>query len=316
MLKRAIGSVLNQTHTDLIVKVINDDPNDEEVAHIINDFSDPRARLFEPLQKRGATKNFNLAFQEREVPFIALLEDDNWWEPTFLESQLAILEQYPDAPIVVGNERIWKELPNGQWEDTEQTIWPFSDVRTHEITLESLCGSAKLCNSSILVRTSSAGEMQTPDFIPVDVTEHYRERLMPKAFPLNGKPLTNFAETITTARGRGRWWGLHQIALIASVFVALPTKAGRAALAASLWRDVASPTSPRATTLVGVGVSFLEARSLVSCAPLAALTRAAISWTRHPERLTDILRARTEMAREIDFLANTPLVKALAESYR
>lgn len=315
MLKRSIGSVLQQTHKEIVLKVVNDDPADQEVARIVDEFGDPRAQLFTPLEKRGATKNFNLAFNERDAPFSALLEDDNWWEPTFLESQLAVLSRYPEAPIVVGNERIWKELPNDQWEDTGRTIWSFGDVRAHEVTLESLCGGAKLCNSSMLMRTARAAGLETPDFIPVDVTEHYRERLMPKTFPLNGKPLTNYAETIATARGKGRLWSLHQIALIGSIFIALPTKSGRAALARSLWRQVASPTSPRATTLVATGLAFVEAHALVFSAPSGALARSAISWARHPSRIADILKARKEMAREVDFLANTLLVKELAKNY-
>jgi hypothetical protein len=315
MLKRSIDSVLRQTHKNIVLNVVNDDPDDQDVGWIVDSFSDTRAKLFLPMEKRGATANFNLVFKECEAPFSALLEDDNWWEPTFLESQLAVLEQFPNAPIVVGNEHIWKELPNNQWESTGRTIWSFDDVRMHEVTLESLCGGAKLCNSSMLVRTAQAAKLQTPDFIPVDVTEHYRERLMPTMFPLNGAPLTNFAETITTARGTGRLWGLQQVALIASIFVALPTMVGRTALARSLWREVDSPMSPRATTLVGAGLAFTEARALVSSAPPVALARSAVGFARRPGRIVDITKARQEMAREVEFLASTPLVKELVRNY-
>lgn len=295
MLKRSIASVLAQTHRDLALYVVNDDPGDQEVARIVASFCDPRARMFEPVEKRGPTRNFNLVFQERDVPFSALLEDDNWWEPTFLESQIRVLEHFRDAPVVVGNERIWKELPGGSWQDTGRTIWPFGDVRLHEVTLESLCGGAKLCNSSMLVRTQGADQLLTPDFIPVDVTEHYRERLMPRTFPLNGEPLVNYAETNTTARSKGRMWELQQIALIGSVFIALPGAASRRALARSLWRTVGSSTSPRATTLVGVGIAVREARALVTIAPVAALARSALGYVRHPFRLGSIKCARYEL---------------------
>ena len=217
--------------------------------------------------------------------------------------------------MVVGNERIWKEHPGGVWQDTARTIWPFKEVRLHEITLESLCGSAKLCNSSMLVRTTGADRLMTPNFIPVDVTEHYRERLMPRMFPLNGEPLTNYAETIATARGNGRQWGLHQAALIGSVFAALPNAASRTALARSLWRSVNSPVSPRAATLVSVGLALEEARALVFTAPAAALTRSALSFVRHPARLAAIRKTRGNITRELHFLANTALVRELANTY-
>jgi glycosyltransferase involved in cell wall biosynthesis len=315
MLKRAIKSVLAQTHAQLRLKVVNDDPTDQAVAQIVDAFRDPRATLFHPVQKRGATRSFNLVFQERDASFSALLEDDNWWEPTFLESQLRVLEDHPDSPIVVGNERIWKELPQDQWQDTGTTIWPFHDVRMHEMTLESLCGGSKLCNSSMLVRTSMAAQLLTPDFIPVDVTEHYRERLMPMRFPLNGEALTNYAETLSTARGGGDTWGRHQTALIGSVFIALGDQAKRKALARSLWRAAMSPLSPRATTLVFVGLAISEARALLGAAPPAALARAVLHYARHPNRMREVRRLRGEMARELNFLSAAPVVRELVEQF-
>jgi glycosyltransferase involved in cell wall biosynthesis len=315
MLKRAIKSVLAQTHSQLCLRVVNDDPADEAVGEIVDSFHNPRVTLFHPVEKRGATRNFNLVFQERDAPFSALLEDDNWWEPTFLESQLRVLESHSDSPIVVGNERIWEELPQNQWQDTGRTIWPFQDVRTHEVTLESLCGGSTLCNSSMLVRTSMAAHLLTPDFIPADVTEHYRERLMPMRFPLNGEALTNYAKTLSSARRSDETWGRHQTALIGSIFIALGGRAKREALARSLWRGAVSPLSPRATTLVSVGLALSEARPLLGAAPTAALARAALHYARNPNRMREVRRLRGEMGRELDFLSAAPVVRDLVEKF-
>lgn len=312
MLRRAISSVLAQTFRDLKLLVVNDDPSDDVVADIVKSFADDRAAIFRPVQKRGATRNFNLVFEERDSPYSALLEDDNWWDSTFLERQMALLEAHPEMPIVVGNERIWKELPGGAWMDTCETIWPFRDIRFHEASLEWLCGHAVLCNSSMLVRTSMAGPLVTPISIPVDVTEHFRERLMPRRLLLNGELLVNYAETIETARGKGALWGQFQTALIASVFLALPDERVRRRLAESLWRGVPSATSPRATSLVSTGISIAEARSLVSRAPIMALVRTVVSYVRRPSRLLTIMRTRRAMMEHIEFLATTPLVRELA----
>ena len=174
MLRRAIASVAAQTHAKMVVKVVNDDPADEMVAEIVHEFGDNRISLFSPIEKCGPTRNFNLVFEERDADYVSLLEDDNWWEPSFLEEQLRVLKKHPDAPLVVGNQRIWQELPDGSWLDTSQTIWPVSSLQVHNLSVEEICGSARICNSSMLIRVERAHELLVPDTIPVDVTEHFR----------------------------------------------------------------------------------------------------------------------------------------------
>lgn len=316
MLRRAITSVLNQTHTDIALYVVNDDPDDLEVDRIVDEFADPRARMFLPAKKRGATSNFNLVFKEREAPYSALLEDDNWWEPAFVESQLSVLEAHPDAPLVIGNERIWKELPGDEWADTGQTIWPTFDVQLYTPGLADLCGSAKLCNSSMLVRTRQSSDLLTPETIPVDVTEHFRERLLPSRILLNGRPLANYSDTLKSARGRGALWGQYQVALIGSSFMALAAASKRRSLANELWRTVKSPFSPRATALVHTGLAIREARALLTAAPVLALTRSMLGFVRHPNKLHAVLTARSKIRSQIDFLASAPLTRELAEAYR
>src|SRR5207244_3257556 len=91
LLRRALGSLLTQTFQDWVARVVNDDPSDERVHSSISDLDDPRISLFEPARRRGGAANFNLAFQERACEFGSILEDDNWWEPGFLESMVAAL---------------------------------------------------------------------------------------------------------------------------------------------------------------------------------------------------------------------------------
>ncbi|MBB5751875.1 glycosyltransferase family 2 protein [Prosthecomicrobium pneumaticum] len=311
MLRRAIASVLAQTHTMLLVKVVNDDPADGEVGDIIESFADPRLSLFLPLTKRGPVSSFNLVFREAEARYAALLEDDNWWEPTFLAAQIAVLKHFPDAPLVVGNERIWRELPGGRWHDTETTIWPFYDVRLHSFTLTEICGSAKICNSSMLVRVERRSSLLTPETIPVDVTEHFRERLLPRSVPLNGAPLVNYAETLSSARDVGDRWGMYQALLIGSVFAALRSKTSRRRLAGALWNGV-SPISPRAVALVEAGLANREAHALLWRAPVVGLMRACLSFGRRPTRWLRLLQSRRRLAQHFQFLAEAPLTRNLA----
>ena len=115
--------------------------------------------MFAPVEKRGPTRNFNLVFEERDAEYVSLLEDDNWWEPSFLEEQLRALKGIPMLRLVVGNERIWRELQEGSWLDTGRTIWPFTDLRVQTLCVEECAGSARICNSSMLARVSRAAEL-------------------------------------------------------------------------------------------------------------------------------------------------------------
>lgn len=313
MLRRAIASVLAQTYRNIIVKIINDDPADCQVETIGREFNDPRVSLLEPVAKRGATRNFNLAFKEAAADYVSILEDDNWWEPTFLDSQLRALASDPDAPLVVGNELVWQELPDGNWRNTGRTIWPFRDVRTHRYRAEEVAGSARICNSSMLIRVSRAGALLTPETIPVDVTEHFRERLLPPTILLNGEPLVNYAETIRTARSTGsESWGYWQYLLIGSLFIATGSPLARIALARKLWKHCPSATSPRAVSLVATSVAIPEAGSIFWTAPYASLARFAIWLARRPFRLVALRSVGRRHSKELAFLVNARLTQHCA----
>jgi hypothetical protein len=315
MLRRSIASVLAQTHADLKLWVVNDDPADAAVAEIVASFEDSRAELYQPVRKRGPAANFNLVYREQGADFAALLEDDNWWQPTFLESQLAALRAYPEAPIVVGNERIWRECTDGGWSDTGRTIWPFRDIVEKAPSVEDICGSATICNSSVLVRVDRDHDLLTPETIPADVTEHFRDRLLPGKVLLNGEALVNYAETLQTVRGNGSLWGQYQVLLIGSVFVAAQGTTQRARIAARLWRSAGPATSPRAVTLVMTGLKIREARSLVYGAPIMALLRAAIFLIKQPQRLGAIMGGEKARCSEMQFLADAPLTNAIIGSF-
>jgi Glycosyl transferase family 2 len=313
MLKRAVASVLEQTYKNILVKVINDDPEDVEVANIIGTFNDSRISLFFPVEKRGATRNFNLVFSDPEATYVSILEDDNWWEKTFLENMFGVIRQAPSADVVVGNELIWRETESGAWENTGTTIWSFDGTKSYVHDVIDLCGSAKLCNSSMLVRLTKDRSFKTPDDIPVDVTEHFRERLFSLPFILLGTPLVNYAETIATARTKGGpTWGIYQVLLIGSVFIALPDAFEQQRLADKLWKSCGEPTSPRAVSLVSTGVFIREARSLLIQAPLIAKLRFLINVMRRPSHLKQMISLRTLYSDQLQFLVHAPLTQLIA----
>lgn len=314
LLRRSLASVLAQTYVNFVVKIVNDDPSDRTVAQIVAQVGDNRVSIYEPVAKRGGTRNFNLVFEEQDGDFVSLLEDDNWWEPRFLEEMLETLTSHPKDYLVVGNERVWEERNNGDWRDTGRNIWPFDGIRYHRYQVEEICGSAKLCNSSMLVRVAREHELQTCDTIPVDVTEHFRERVLPPSLLLNGRALVNFAVTIKTARAtRGDQWGVYQRLLIGSVFFAARNASARKNLAERLWAACPIPTSPRAVTLVAAGLAIPKARALLWAAPLPALGRFGLWIARRPWRILSLRRTLRGHREQLAFLVQAPLTRNLAQ---
>jgi hypothetical protein len=314
LLKRALSSVLNQTYPNILVKVINDDPEDSQVSDVISQLGDPRVSLFLPVERRGATRNFNLPFEHPRAPFVAILEDDNWWEPTFLEEMMAALSSHPDVQIAVGNELVWEEMNDGSWRNTQRRIWDLEGLQLYHHTPEQLCGSAKLCNSSTLFRTNGGTSLKIPETLPVDVTEHFRERLLTPPILLLGKPLVNFAQTLQTARSRsGSLWTQYQCILIGSMFISLRDRTARSRLAQRLWQLCPSRTSPRAVSLVMTGILLPEARALVSEGSGLAVVRFLAWAAKHPWQFLASLRLRRRYRQQLDFLVNAPLTQNLAK---
>lgn len=292
--------------------VVNDDPEDKRVADLIVKFGDPRLSLYYP-KKRGAAGSFNLAFSAPNCEFSSLLEDDNWWEPGFLELMLARLDANPDVDLAVGNERIWKETPTGEWINTNRTIWPEGRDRLFSTSVDFACGSAKLCNSSMVVRRLARNPYLTPDDLPVDVTEHFRERQVSQPILLVNNVLVNYAETQHTNRQKGGIvWGAYQILLTASCFYSLHPNA-RTLLAQRLVQAESGRCTPRITSLASTALLFPEARAIWRCLNWRQCARVLLAWIRRiPSllRLNQFIRSPTGR-RHFDFLLNSPFNRAL-----
>jgi glycosyltransferase involved in cell wall biosynthesis len=263
LLVRSLRSVLAQTYPGWVAEVVNDDPEDSRVAEIIEHLGDPRITLSDPPRRRGGTGNFNYAFRTVAEPFASILEDDNWWEPDFLASMIFAMENNPKISIACGNERIWIEQPDLSWVDTGKTIWPVDRAdQLIDWNASDKCGTALLCNSSMLFRTAGSERWRTPAEIPIDVTEHFRERVVPHPFLLVSNPLVNYAQTLRTHRSKDQiTWNQYQLLLVGSVF-ALSLASNRGNLAKGLWQKARTSDPFLATTLLSTGWLVEEAREL------------------------------------------------------
>lgn len=87
-----IESVLDQTHTDWELIVIDDGSTDETVA-VVNNYQDERIRLLKCERNCGAALARNYGLREAKGKWVAFLDSDDRWLPEKLEKQIAFMEK-------------------------------------------------------------------------------------------------------------------------------------------------------------------------------------------------------------------------------
>ncbi len=94
---QTILSVLNQTHQDLEVIVINDGSTDGTLAAIAQ-ITDPRLQVFS-YPNGGVSTSRNRGIEKARGEYIAFLDADDLWTVDKLEAQLAALQNHPQAAV-------------------------------------------------------------------------------------------------------------------------------------------------------------------------------------------------------------------------
>jgi len=99
-LDRAIASLLKQSVADLEVIVVDDGSTDGTAA-VAQEWvkKDSRVRLLSKTNG-GASSARNLGMSKATGRWIGFLDSDDWFDTSFLQKLLAILERHPDAGVV------------------------------------------------------------------------------------------------------------------------------------------------------------------------------------------------------------------------
>ncbi|HEX6463960.1 MAG TPA: glycosyltransferase family A protein [Vicinamibacterales bacterium] len=110
----AIRSALAQTFTDFELIVVDDGSKDGTAA-VVKELAlrDARIKLVQQ-SNRGLAGARNSGLRASRGEFLALLDSDDLWEPTFLAEQLAILAAHAEIDIVTGNAWILGGANHGQ----------------------------------------------------------------------------------------------------------------------------------------------------------------------------------------------------------
>ena len=96
-IERAVRSVLNQTVSDFELIVVNNGSSDGG-ENIVRSIDDPRVRLVEQ-DNQGVSMARNRGINEARSEWIAFLDADDEWYPTFLETVSGLHEKYPDCAV-------------------------------------------------------------------------------------------------------------------------------------------------------------------------------------------------------------------------
>lgn len=92
----AIESVLAQTFQDWTLLVLDDQSPDGSVE-VAGSFDDPRIRVMVNDRNLGTYGSQQRGVELSEGEFVAILNSDDFWEPTKLAKQVALLDLHPEA---------------------------------------------------------------------------------------------------------------------------------------------------------------------------------------------------------------------------
>ena len=99
LLRRAVDSLLAQTLQDWTCELHNDAPDDPFPGELCRTINDRRIQYVPHQRNLGPTASFNLLFKNAAEPYLSLLEDDNWWEPDFLQEMVSTLDGLPNVDV-------------------------------------------------------------------------------------------------------------------------------------------------------------------------------------------------------------------------
>jgi glycosyltransferase involved in cell wall biosynthesis len=105
LVPRAIGSVLNQSHGNLEVLLV-DDGSSDDLGTIVSSFQDPRLRLIRHEVNRGVAAAFNTGIDAARGQYLSFLGSDDEWLNRKIEVSLAQMRKSgrPDTVAYCLNE--------------------------------------------------------------------------------------------------------------------------------------------------------------------------------------------------------------------
>jgi hypothetical protein len=157
LVRRAVESVLAQTHDDLELIVVDDGSTDRGID-ALDPVRDPRLRLITQ-SNRGPGAARNLGWRRGRGPLVAFLDADDLWKPDFLEWSVGQLNRDADLAASVSGycelhgpddvrsaEEIDQGLPAGRFDAAA------ADARTFKVVLTYMLPVTTVVRRDVLMR--------------------------------------------------------------------------------------------------------------------------------------------------------------------
>ncbi len=101
-LSKTIASLLDQTFSDFEV-IVTDNADSEDVARLVESFDDPRLRYRSNPSNIGLLHNALAGYSAARGALVAIIHDDDLWEPEFLAKLTAPLLTDPSLSVAFGD---------------------------------------------------------------------------------------------------------------------------------------------------------------------------------------------------------------------
>ena len=162
LIGRAIDSVLQQTHADLEVIVV-DDASTDNTGEVVKAIGDTRIRYIRCERNAGASAARNTGIAAAAGRFVAFLDSDDVWMPEKLTLQLAVLLACDDPEQVVCYSQVIVDTGSAR------VVMPTAGKQAGEPVGDYVFGHRGLIHTSSLVlsRTLAQGTL-----FPVDQRKH------------------------------------------------------------------------------------------------------------------------------------------------
>lgn len=100
-MRQSIESIINQTFTDFEFIIINDKPDREENAQLLNEYAqkDNRIKIITNEENIGLTKSLNKGISVAKGEYIARMDADDISLPNRFSVQMSFLEEHPNMAV-------------------------------------------------------------------------------------------------------------------------------------------------------------------------------------------------------------------------